>query len=126
MSIELIDKIKPKNNGTFPMVDAEDVLMPDGSRLSEVPFGSYKIAEGTQEIEPGTYYTFGRVTTLSVTLVETDDTVANEFCFEFIPAAGFTGLTITPAPKWVSDPQYPVGKTCQVSILRGIGVMICA
>ncbi len=37
--IPLIDKIKPKNNGTFPLVDAEDVLMPDGKRLSEyTPF----------------------------------------------------------------------------------------
>ena len=35
MAIQLIDKIKPKNNGSFPMVDAEDVLMPDGKRLSE-------------------------------------------------------------------------------------------
>lgn len=36
MAIPLIDKIKPKNGGTFPMVDAEDVLMPDGSRLSNI------------------------------------------------------------------------------------------
>lgn len=35
MAISLIDKIKPKNGGTFPLVDAEDVLMPDGKRLSE-------------------------------------------------------------------------------------------
>lgn len=34
MAIELIAKIKPKNGGNFPMVDAEDVAMPDGSRLS--------------------------------------------------------------------------------------------
>lgn len=27
MPIELIDKIKPKNNGTFPMVDAKDVSL---------------------------------------------------------------------------------------------------
>lgn len=33
MSIELIDKIKPKNNGDFPLVDAHDVAMPDGTRL---------------------------------------------------------------------------------------------
>ena len=39
MAIELISKIKPKNNGTFPMVDAEDVLMPDGSRLSNTEMG---------------------------------------------------------------------------------------
>lgn len=35
MAIELISKIKPKNNGTFPLVDAADVEMPDGTRLSE-------------------------------------------------------------------------------------------
>ena len=35
MAITLIDKIKPKNGGKFPLVDAEDVLMPDGKRLSE-------------------------------------------------------------------------------------------
>ena len=34
MPIELIDKIKPKNGQGFPLVDAEDVVMPDGTRLS--------------------------------------------------------------------------------------------
>lgn len=35
MAIELIGKIKPKNGGKFAMVDAEDVELPDGTRLSE-------------------------------------------------------------------------------------------
>lgn len=35
MAIELIGKIKPKNNGTFAMVDAADVEMPDGTRLRD-------------------------------------------------------------------------------------------
>ena len=30
MAIELISKIKPKNNGDFAMVDAEDVELSDG------------------------------------------------------------------------------------------------
>ena len=33
MAIELIAKIKPKNNGNFSMVDAIDVEMKDGSDL---------------------------------------------------------------------------------------------
>ena len=33
--IELIAKIKPKNNGKYPLVDDVDVEMKDGSRLSE-------------------------------------------------------------------------------------------
>ena len=35
MPIELIDKIKPKNSGSFAMVDAQDVEMEDGTRLPE-------------------------------------------------------------------------------------------
>lgn len=35
MAIELISKIKPKNNGDFPMVDATDVEMADGTRLED-------------------------------------------------------------------------------------------
>ena len=35
MAIELISKIKPKNGATYPMVDAADVAMPDGTRLDE-------------------------------------------------------------------------------------------
>lgn len=35
MPINLIDKIKPKNGGAFAMVDAEDVEMPNGGRLSQ-------------------------------------------------------------------------------------------
>lgn len=33
--VELISGITPKNNGTFPLVHARDVEMPDGTRLSE-------------------------------------------------------------------------------------------
>lgn len=36
MAIELIDKIKPKGGGNFPMVEAQDVDVGDGQRLSGV------------------------------------------------------------------------------------------
>ena len=35
MAIELIDTIKPKNNGSFPIVEIGDVGMPDGTKLDE-------------------------------------------------------------------------------------------
>ena len=34
-SVELISGLAPKNNGSFPIVHAKDVEMPDGTRLSE-------------------------------------------------------------------------------------------
>ena len=33
--IELISGIAPKNGGSFPLVHAKDVEMPDGTRLSD-------------------------------------------------------------------------------------------
>lgn len=125
MPIELIDKIKPKNGGKFPLMDAADVEMPDGKRLSEFR-SAYPLQGGAAELQPETYYVFGEVSALAVALAPVEDGLAHEYCFEFIPTEDFAELTITPAPVWVSDPQYPAGKTCQVSILRGIGVMGCA
>lgn len=125
MPLELIDKIKPKNGGKFPLVDAEDVLMPDGKRLDE--FRSvYPVEEGAADLQPETYYAFGTVDSLAVNLVDPGDGLAHEFTFEFVPSDNFSGLTVTPEVKWVAEPQYPAGKTVQVSILRGIGVMACA
>lgn len=121
----VVDTIKPKGVGGFPVVEAADVEMPDGSRLSDLSV-SYPVVDGETELQPEQYYVFGEVDSLSVTLAEVDDGKAHEYCFEFVPAGNFTQLTVTPAPAWVSQPQYPAGKTCQVSILRGIGVMICA
>lgn len=50
MAIYLIGKIKPKNNGTFAMVDAADVEMPDGSRLSEFKGGVTSVNGQTGDV----------------------------------------------------------------------------
>lgn len=39
MATWLIEKIKPKDNKNFPLVDAVDVEMPDGTRLSDAVLG---------------------------------------------------------------------------------------
>ena len=36
MALPLADKIKPKNGGTFALVDAADVELPGGGRLTDV------------------------------------------------------------------------------------------
>lgn len=57
MSIELIDKIKPKNNGNFALIDAVDVEMPDGTRLSEFKPDSV-VGEKGEKGDPFTYEDF--------------------------------------------------------------------
>lgn len=128
MAIELISKIKPKNNGTFALVDAADVEMPNGSRLSEFN-PTYPVVDGTALVkpwlEPETYYQFGEVDALDLTLVEKADGTAHEYVFDFVPGEGFAGLTISPEVRWLGDPQFPVGKRCIVSVCMGMAVMGC-
>lgn len=123
MALKLYDKLTP--SGEFALMDAADVEMPDGTRLSELSV-SYPLQGAQIDLQPEQYYTFGEVDSLWVNLVEVEDGKVHEHCFEFIPTEDFEGLTITPEPKWANEPQYPAGKTCQVSILRGIGVMVNA
>lgn len=124
MALKIYDTFKPQ--GDYPAVEAADVQMPDGSRLSNISISYPIVADGATAITPDTYHVFGEVTSLSVTLVEVNDGKLHEYCFEFIPAEDFAGLTITPEPRWATEPQFAAGKTCQVSVMRGIGVSISA
>ena len=125
----ILEKIKQANGKTYALVDAADVEMADGTRLEEKLADlsvSYPIETSGTALQPETYYAFGEVDSLSVTLVDPNDGKVHEYCFEFRPAVENFALTVTPGVTWAKAPQYPVGKTCQVSILRGIGVMVCA
>lgn len=87
---------------------------------------AYPVVSGQTQIIPGRYHVFGEVDELSVTLIEVDDGNVHEYQFEFIPSDNFTTFSIEPEPSWVYTPSIVKGKTHQVSILRGIGVMACA
>lgn len=82
-----------------------------------------KAAESGAVLEPGVWYEFGEVGELNVTLAQKDDGKAHEYWFDFEPAEGFAGLNVTPEPRWMVDPQYPVGKRCLVGIVMGMAVM---
>ena len=80
----------------------------------------------TTDIEPETYQVFGVVDELNVNLVQKDDNLVHEYAFEFIPSEHFTELVITPEVRWANSPKYLSGEICQVSVLRGVAIMIHA
>lgn len=126
MSIPITDKFKPKGAGGYALMDAEDIQMPDGKRLSDWN-PAYPVSEGVngQVMEPERFYQFGEVSALAVTLADKGDGLAHEYVFSFTPDDEFTEVAISPAVRWVGDPQYPVGKTCIVSVCMGLAVMAC-
>lgn len=85
------------------------------------------VDEKYYSLDPETYYIFGVVDSLPVYCDDPNDGLIHEFAFEFIPSANFTAIEFgSTAPSWATPVQFPVGRVCQVSIMRGVGVMISA
>lgn len=86
------------------------------------------VEDGVTAIEPETYNVFGKVDSLSIELKEpeNDDGLVHEYIFEFEPSETFSGLTITPEVRWANTPLFFKNTVCQVSVLRGVAIMIHA
>ena len=79
----------------------------------------------TIEINSNTFYKFGEVTELNLTLAEiTDTTQLNEFMFEFISGATATTLTLPSSVKWLETPTIESNKIYQCSIVDNIGILV--
>lgn len=109
-------------------IDVDNIIQ-DFNQTTNKYFDSLvvKVVESKKaELLPDELRVFGEVDGLDITLVTVDDDNAHEYLFEFIPTETFLGLNINPAVNWVIKPHFVAGKAHQVSILRGIGVMINA
>lgn len=84
MSIELIDKIKPKNNGNFALIDAVDVEMPDGTRLSEF---NLETGSGLPEVSEEDNGKIFSVVNGELILVPVADSAVKEYIDEYISSA---------------------------------------
>ena len=93
----------------------------------EIYPGAYPVVDmtaDTAELTPNTYYKWGEIAALSITLGEpADATITNEYCFEFASGETAATLTVPSNIKWVQEPTIEAGKTYQVSIMNGIGVI---
>lgn len=79
----------------------------------------------TIEINPNTFYKFGEVASLNITLASiTDNTIYNEFMFEFVSGSTATTLTLPSSVKWLETPTIESNKIYQCSIVDNIGVLL--
>lgn len=92
--------------------------------------GTYPVQNETQttlSLVPNRFYQFGEVASLDLTLATpSDNTITNEYCFEFVSGATPTELILPSDIKWVSEPSVEANKTYQCSILNGLGVIVGA
>lgn len=78
------------------------------------------------ELSPNTFYQWGEIAALTITLGAETDGITNEYCFEFVSGSTATTLTVPDTIRWAQEPSIEAGKTYQVSILNQIGVIIGA
>ena len=82
------------------------------------------MTDATAELLPNTFYRWGEIAALSITLeTPTNEAITNEYCFEFVSGSTATTLTVPDTIRWAQEPSIEAGKTYQVSILNGIGVI---
>ena len=79
----------------------------------------------TIEINPNTFYKFGEVASLNITLASiTDNTIYNEYMFEFVSGLTATTLTLPSSIKWLETPTIDANKIYQCSIVDNIGILV--
>lgn len=92
----------------------------------EIHPGAYPVVTmtaDTAELAPNTYYKWGEISALTITLGTEIAGITNEYCFEFASGTTAATLTVPGGIKWVQEPTIEAGKTYQVSIMNGIGVI---
>lgn len=84
------------------------------------------MTDATAELTPNTFYKWGEIAALTITLGAETDGVTNEYCFEFVSGDTATTLTVPDTIRWAQEPTIDAGKSYQVSILNQIGVIVGA
>lgn len=111
--------------GSYDGSAAVTVNVPSsGGSGGTVGYPVVSMTESTAALTPNTYYRWGEIAALTVTLADPSDTgVTNEYCFEFVSGVTATTISVPDTVKWVKEPVIEAGKTYQVSILNGVGVI---
>ena len=97
--------------------------------LWAMPVGIYPViamTADTADLAPNTFYKWGEIAALTITLGAETDGITNEYCFEFVSGDTATTLTVPDTIRWVQEPTIEARKTYQVSILNQIGVIVGA
>ena len=104
--------------------EAVSVEIPEGGAGGIYPVVS--MTDSTADLLPNTFYRWGEIADLTITLGAETGGITNEYCFEFVSGKTATTLTVPDTIRWAQEPSIEAGKTYQVSILNKIGVIVGA
>ena len=112
------DPVNAQDAATKGYVD--NSLLGKANKISVV-----QTSASTIEINPNTFYKFGEVASLNITLASiTDNTIYNEYMFEFVSGTTATTLTLPSSIKWLETPTIDANKIYQCSIVDNVGLLV--
>ena len=74
-------------------------------------------------IEPNKLYLFGAKADLTISLVQGESDIVNEYMIQFISGSTATTLNVPSTVSWIKDPDIQSNKIYQVSIVNNLGVI---
>lgn len=87
---------------------------------------SVPTSETSKTLQPNTYYKWGTMTSLTITLAtNVDSSILNEYMFEFVSGTTPTTLSLPSSIKWLNGeaPIIEQNKTYQVSIVNNLAII---
>lgn len=97
----------------------------ESAKQDKIKVVNHGTGDTTFALTPNVYHKWGEVTSLSLTLATpSDDTVYNEYMFEFVSGATATTLTLPDTVSWFTTPSIEANKVYQVSIVNNVGLIV--
>lgn len=101
----------------------------DGGIVWEPPSVAYPViqsSESTVQLFPNTFYQWGEMAELTITLVAESEGITKEYCGQFTSGSTPTTFSVPKSIQWSGGLTVPANAVCQFSILNNVGVMISA
>lgn len=88
------------------------------------PIVNHGTSDTSFALTPNVFHRWGTVSSLSLTLATpSDQTILNEYMFEFVSGSTATSLTLPSTVTWATELVIEPNKTYQVSIIDNLGVI---
>lgn len=91
---------------------------------TSTPIVNHGTSDTSFALTPNVFHRWGTVSSLSLTLATpSNQTILNEYMFEFVSGSTATSLTLPSTVKWETELAIEPNKTYQVSIIENLGVI---
>lgn len=114
---------KTPSSGT---VDLGTVITDISGKADKITIVNHGTSSTTFTLTPNILHVWGEVRSLTLTLGSVNNSILDEFMFQFTSGETATTLSLPDTIKWVVEPNIEANKIYQCSIINNVGVIAAA